>query len=343
MTRQTQQDGRQVLRCMGAFLGMSLAVVTFAPPGWAAESVLYSFRNLFDGQKPQARLIFDSAGALYGTTSQGGTIGGVAGKGTIFKLTPPVPPATNWTKTNLFTFGNTPGPNSPDYGVIFDNTGSLYGVTPLGGAANAGTVYRLNPPVPPATRWSLSVLYEFKDLFDGRNPRGELVFDSHGALNGVAYSSPDWGIVFKLTPPCGGLTQWIPTVLYTFKTSADGDFPSGRLVVDSTGALYGTTEGGGAGFAGTVFRLNPPVPPATNWTKKTIVAFNGTNGETPHGGLIADSLGALYGTTYGGGTSSSGTLFKLTPPVPPATAWKLTILFNFGGASGSGPLGGLTI
>lgn len=123
------------------------------------------------------------------------------------------------------------------------------------------------------------------------------------------------------------------TVLYRFKGGNDGNYPFAGLLMDSSGALYGTTMEGGAG-SGTVFKLIPPESPATAWTKIVLHRFDGTDGARPSSRLIRDASGALYGTTFQGGADCSlgrgcGTVFKLTPPTAPATTWTRTVLYRF--------------
>jgi uncharacterized repeat protein (TIGR03803 family) len=117
-----------------------------------------------------------------------------------------------------------------------------------------------------------TVLYSFTGGTDGGYPFAGLIADKHGALYGVtlqgggggncaALSSAGCGIVFKLTPPANGRTVWKETVLYTFCSlpgCIDGAFPQADLIADKQGALYGTTQGGGSGNHGTVFKLTPP-------------------------------------------------------------------------------------
>ena len=112
------------------------------------------------------------------------------------------------------------------------------------------------------------------------------------------------------------------TTLVSFN-GADGDMPSGSLIADSNGDLFGTTVGGGANGDGTVFEI---VKTAGGYasTPTTLVSFNGTNGDMPRGSLIADSDGDLFGTTAGGGANEEGTVFEIAdsgfgaaPPPPP--------------------------
>ena len=105
----------------------------------------------------------------------------------------------------------------------------------------------------------------------------------------------------------------VETVLYSF-TGSDGAGPIAGLIADKDGALYGTTLNGGTAGYGTVFKLTPPAKGQTAWTPTVLHSFTNSDGSSPNAGLIADNSGALYGTTAGGGTAFSGTVFKLTPP-----------------------------
>ncbi|MFY9629877.1 MAG: choice-of-anchor tandem repeat GloVer-containing protein, partial [Methylocystis sp.] len=119
------------------------------------------------------------------------------------------------------------------------------------------------------------------------------------------------GTVFKLAPPCAGQPQWTETVLHSFQGSpSDGVYPLAGLNFDSSGALYGTTFYGGSAGAGTVFKLMPPAPTVVGrqqWTETVLYSFKGgSDGADPWAGVIFDTHGALYGTTWG-----IGTVFKL--------------------------------
>jgi uncharacterized repeat protein (TIGR03803 family) len=179
------------------------------------------------------------------------------------------------------------------------------------------------------------------------------VMDTGGVLYGTAeFSGQNLnGVVYKLTPS-PGTTRWTETVLhdfsYNFATGdEDGANPAAGVFMDTTGALYGTTVGGGkpnksgAGF-GTVFELKPPIPGETKWTEYVLYRFaGGWDGQSPESTLIADGAGALYGTTLYGGkgpcTDSSaivvgcGTVFKLSPASPGNTRWTKTTLYRFAG------------
>ncbi len=215
------------------------------------ETVLYSFQGGSDGNDPYApHLLIDGSGALYGSTAGGGS----AGQGTVFKLTPPVPPATVWTEIVLHSFTGGPGDGaSPMAGLIFDNNGALYGTTETGGAQGQGTVFKLTPPVPPATQWGETILHSFTASTDGGSPFAGVVFGPGGALYGTTTfgGSAVFGTLFMLTP------QGTFTVLHNFAGGGDGNEPfTGSVIFGPNGALYGTTVGGGSQNAGTVFALH---------------------------------------------------------------------------------------
>ena len=122
------------------------------------------------------------------------------------------------------------------------------------------------------------------------------------------------GTVYELSPPQQKGDPWTETILYSFPTAKQGYLPNGDLVFDGDGNLYGATEfGGGKGttcdpfyqYCGAVFELSPPKTKGGKWTEKVLHAFaSGTDGANPNGGLVLDSKGAIYGTTYGGGNES---------------------------------------
>ena len=131
-------------------------------------------------------------------------------------------------------------------------------------------------------------------------------------------------------------------VLYKFRGGADGELPAAGLIFDPAGNLLGTTSGGGANNAGTVFELT--LNADGSWTKSVLYNFaGGTDGASPGAGLIFDPEGNLYGTTFSGGRAYQGTVFELTPK--PGGNWEESILYSFCSLSrcrdGSGPVAGL--
>jgi uncharacterized repeat protein (TIGR03803 family) len=303
-----------------------------AAPACAAASVLYRFTGGADGANPAAALTRDAQGALYGTTFNGGA----SNFGTVFKLTPPTAPATAWTKQTLYSFAAGDDGRNPYSTLVIESSGALYGTTYNGGTAGQGTVFKLTPPIPPATNWTRTILHNFTGNADGAHPHSGLVFDSGGgALYGTAEGggASFAGVVYRLTPSstaCGGAPSWRHSVIHSFPGGAGGATPYATPILDDAGALYGAAYYGGNGY-GTIWRLTPPTAPSTKWAKTTLHKFaGGLGGANPFAGLIRDSRGVLYGTTLSGGSSGFGTIFKVTPPVAPSTSWKHTKLFSFG-------------
>jgi uncharacterized repeat protein (TIGR03803 family) len=309
--------------------------------GWVFTP-LYSFQGGNDGVSPQARVIFGRDGTLYGTTFYGGG-GGCSwpGCGTVFNLRPPAHACKAvlcpWTKTMLYQFtGGIDGANPGLGDLIFDEAGNIYGTTIFGGSNDKGTVYELTPS---NGGWTASVLYSFggHSLTPSSNPYGGMIFDTTGNLYGTTThggiqgpSCPvsndrGCGTVFKLTPSSGG---WTETDLYDFTGGSDGFLPTGGVIFDQTGNLYGTTPLGGSGGGGTVFMLTPDLN--GGWTFSLLYSFSVGYGS--YASLTMDSLGNLYGTTYGDGLGY-GNVFKLTPS---SGGWTETDLYDFTGGSRDG-------
>jgi uncharacterized repeat protein (TIGR03803 family) len=303
-------------------LAMILIVIpVYAPDAWAGArfKTLHKFKGGSDGNMPQASLIFDQTGNLYGTTSMGGE----ENSGTVFQLTPNQ--NGEWTEHVLYSFCSqtscTDG-SQPLAGLIFDQVGNLYGTTESGGAYhNGGTVFQLAPNQNGG--WTESVLYNFcsqTNCDDGEVPRAGLVFDRAGNLYGTTaygggYGVSGGGTIFQLTPSQNG--SWAEHVLYIFcsrTNCTDGSQPFAGLIFDQAKNLYGTTLYGYDDL-GTVFRLTPS--PGGDWTERVLHQFCSwrecADGLTPSAGLIFDQAGNLYGTTESGGAQYGGTVFQLIP------------------------------
>jgi len=183
-----------------------IVVALLATTAWAAskEQLVHVF-NGHDGGGPEASLVFDAAGNLYGTATGGGTFG----FGTVFKLTRGT--SGKWSETVLHNFESTDG-QYPYCGLVFDAAGNLYGTTHYGGANGYGTVYKMAFA---NGTWTQSVLHSFNSS-DGDGPDGLLVFDGAGNLYGTTYfgGANNSGTIFKLSPEKNG--QWTETVLHTF-------------------------------------------------------------------------------------------------------------------------------
>lgn len=221
--------------------------------GWT-ESVIHSFGapSSNDGIYPNAPMILDSEGNLYGTTYEGGGV--TNGSGTVFELSPS---SSGWTETILHAFGTAGDGDGPVAGVVFDKLGNLYGTTVWGGSAGSdspGTVYRLMPNS--NGKWSETVLYSFgQTSTDGQKPECDLVIDASGNLYGTTWvggTNYD-GTVFELSRSSSG---WTETILHSF-VGTDGSGPEAGLLMDSAGNLYGTNSVGGSANSGNIFEVMP--------------------------------------------------------------------------------------
>jgi uncharacterized repeat protein (TIGR03803 family) len=199
----------------GGGLYASGAAFELTPPstfgGSWSESILWNFGSGTDGIEPQAGLIIDASGNLYGTTFQGGIYN--FGEGTVFKLTPPSAPWESWTESILWNFGNGSDGFAPVAGLLADKRGNLYGTTLYGGAYDCfsgecfgGTAFKLTPPSTSWGSWDESVLWSFGDGADGENPFAGLIAGPRGDLYGTTgYGGIyTWGTVFELSLPGWG-------------------------------------------------------------------------------------------------------------------------------------------
>jgi uncharacterized repeat protein (TIGR03803 family) len=316
---------------LAVVLGLGGVATQSAQAQTYKEAVIYSFRGTPDGASPWAGLIRDNAGNLYGTTHDGGDLG----QGTVFKVT------ANGKEIVLYSFRGYPDAARPEAALVQDAAGDLFGTTTYyGGAFLWGAVFKVTK-----TRKE-TVLYSFTGGTDGGYPTGGLVRDPAGNLYGTTIDGGKGsgcyygcGTAFKLD------ATGKETVLYSFTVGTDGASPAAGLVRDSVGDVYGTTYYGGNATCnksgnsgcGTVFKV-------TKSGKETaLYTFTGgTDGAYPYAGLLRDAKGNLYGTTSEGGDLNCappygcGTVFKLTQ------AGKLTVLHRFtGGVDGAGPNGSL--
>jgi uncharacterized repeat protein (TIGR03803 family) len=356
------------------------------------ELLLHRFTGYQDGALPQAKLVLDSEGNLYGTTKWGGSLTACAnleGCGVVFKLSPNA--SGKWKETVLYAFGISAsgvGPTGayPQANVVFDSEGRLYGTTYGGGFYGYGAVFRLSPNS--EGQWREDVLRYFDSasdgyptagvLLDNQNnvygttqgnfsggtvfelqplgsgipwketvlyaggcPQAGLAWDRAGNLYGTNTSCSNYGpgAVFELSPGSGG---WNYAALHTFVADEhDGFNPLGGALLDQLGNLYGTTAlGGPAGGTGlgTVYKLTPS---SGNWTESIISFFPGEDGASPQSNLVVDTSGDFYGTTAGGGKYGLGTVFK--EAMSTDGSWHTSILYSFRGESdGSAPVGGVT-
>ena len=344
------QSTRPLILLTAAFI-VVFGLLTITTPLLAAssEKVLYSFcalANCADGQTPEANLILDAAGNLYGTTFDGGA----HGSGSIFQLVR----GSNgtWTEKVLYSFcsaTNCIDGTNPE-GLIFGAAGKLYGIALTGGAYGFGTVFDLAPGK--GGTWSEKVLHNFDFTGgDGYYPYGSLIVDAGGSLYGTTEwgGAYNYGTVFQLTPGAKG--KWTEKKLHNFNNNGkDGYAPLSGLMFDPAGNLYGTTTMGGSSGTGCgghgcgiVFQLTSDAE--GKWTEKVLHSFNdsGKDGYDPWGGVVSDKAGNLYGTTNAGGASGCGTVFKLASGA--TGKWTEKVLHTFAKDANDGcvPQVGLTV
>jgi uncharacterized repeat protein (TIGR03803 family) len=257
------------------------------------ETDLHLFRKS-EGDLPAIGLISDTSGNFYGTTARGGNGCGHGGCGTVFKLAP------DGTYAVLHAFAGGADGQEPE-GLVLDSAGNIYGETYS--SLGASTVFRIAPD------GSETVLYTFAGNDDGHFPSGRLILDAAGNLYGTTRTGGSGfvGTVFKLTP------DGTKTLLHGFAGGRDGADPVAGVIADANGNLYGTTlSGGGSGCSdegcGTVFKLAP------DGTETILHRFRKAEyGYQPAGRLTMDQNGDLFGTTFRGGSSDSGTIFEIMP------------------------------
>lgn len=308
---------------------------------------LYSFRGASDGAHPTSRVVFGPDGALYGTTFLGGLFPDDC-CGLVYRLQPPLRPPPNllasWTESVLYDFvggndGQTPGGGD----LTFDQSGNIYGTTTNGGGGicpgqGCGTVYQLAHS---GSGWSERVLHAFNEVGDGEEPYGGVALDAAGNLYGTTLVGGihNKGVVYQVWPSGSG---WTEQLLYIFDGASDGSGLFSTPVFDRAGNLYATTSSAGPSGGGSVFVMNQ----SENWSFNLLHPFSGEEEQGPLSGLLMDSAGNLYGTTYQEGTFDQGSVFKLTPNG--GGGWTFTTLHNFcqGGppcTDGSNPQGILSI
>jgi uncharacterized repeat protein (TIGR03803 family) len=275
--------------------------------GWT-ETVVYSFCSQFtggvchDGNDPGGDLVMDAAGNLYGQVAAGA-----------FELSPSG--AGGWTDRLI-----SPNIDNSTSGLTMDASGNIFGLG-LTGPTGQRVAFELSPNGDGG--WNSTVLYTFSGP-NGSSSWSNLVLDQAGNLYGTSQAggAEGTGTVFELSP---GETAWTEKTLFTFSydnSALDGFFPSGGLVLDASGHLYGTTRQGGTYGQGTLFEL--VAVGGSSYEEKVIWSFNGTDGSQPDDSPILDSAGNLYGTTWGGGSHGSGVVFEVTPAATAATTTTVT-------------------
>jgi uncharacterized repeat protein (TIGR03803 family) len=303
------------------------------------ETTVHRFRGTPDGSEPESLPVLTASGKLFGTTYGGGANSG----GTVFVSTPPAAAGGSWTTKTLYSFGAFKGDGlNPNHGLIAA-FGGFCGVASNGGAGRRGSVFLLTPPATATGTWTETILYSFKTVPDAAFPSSPLTIDKSGNLYGTTLQggANNLGAIYEMSPPAVAGGAWTETVIYSF-SGTDGTLPIGRLVLDSSGALYGTTDGGGTKEEGTVFKLTPPATAGAPWTESILFNFSGgSDGGNPSAGVTLDKNGRIFGPASSGGDGGpdfGGVIFVLNPPAVEGGEWTETILHHFGGPDGFSPV-----
>lgn len=317
-------------------LGLAGVGLTGMPLTAGAQGiqVIYTFNTNNGPVGPGGTLVVGPDGALYGTSNGGGT----NGAGTVFKVT------TNGVLAVLHNFSAIPGGSLTNYeggyphaGVTFGVDGNIYGTTAEGGVNGYGTVYQLLADGSACVPLHTFAAQTSGPGRDGGNPLGPLVVLPDGGLMGttVAYGGFGFGDVFEVTTN-GGYSE-----IYPFRgisgvdpgQVADGAGPWSGLVRGPDGYYYGTTTGGGNANSGSVYKL---IPGGYNSYRQVYAFSGGSTGYDPVDNLAVGADGDLYGTTLGGVSSGSGTVFRIT------TGGAFASLYLFtNGTDGGKPYAGL--
>lgn len=284
--------------------------------GWN-ETVLYHFTNPSKlGSFPNSNVLIDAAGNLYGTTEAGGSFtNGVAYKLSLVGST--------WTETVLHVFGSGVDGQNPVGDLIMDPSGNIYGTTIYGGTNRGGTVFELSFS---NGAWRERVIYNSST---GMTPG--LAMGSNGTIYGVGNSTIAGATpIFALAKNSSG--SWNATIIYKFPSVPK---PAGSLALDAAGNLYGTTDADANG-CGKVYKLTHGTSGA--WTLKNLYNFvkGGTDACIPYSGIVFDTAGHIYGTSFRGGTSGHGAVYELTPPSGTG-AYTERVLWSFNGTDGASP------
>jgi uncharacterized repeat protein (TIGR03803 family) len=310
------------------FNGTVYQLVAKSPNKYTAKALVqFSIENHPDGPlTPTDHLTLDAQGNLYGTAQYGGKYG----YGVVYEVSPPAAGSAHWLVRNLASF------NCEDVndgcnvwgGVVFGPDGALYGVTEGGGAANAGTVYRVTPPANGGKTWKKSIIWAFSNT-DGNDAQGLAAVDPAGnvfAITNYGGTVGD-GTLVELSPPASKSAPWTETILQNLSNSTGYIAPPG-LVADANGVVFGITGVGGPGGWGTVFSASATQPFQILHASSgapDFVASDAPLTVLPDGGLLGNSY-------YGGSGPCSdgcGVLFELDPPHGKTGAWREKLLYSF--------------
>lgn len=314
-------------RSLGILVVVTVAAMLICAKAAMAQTytVLHTFAGV-DGASPNAGLVVDLSGNLYGTTVSGGA----SDQGTVFQID------SSGTYSVLHSFDGSDG-SDPRVGLLIGPSGTVSGTAWIGGALGAGNVFALNPSQ------GLQPIYSFTGGSDGAHPNSSLIRDSEGNFYGATWdggnetSCHSCGVVYKLD------RTGEETVLHTFNGGTDGANMVAGVVRDAQGNLYGTTYQGGtghcsyqAGGCGIIFKLD------TSNNETILYTFEGgADGAAPFGGMVQDAAGNFYGTASFAGSelcsSGCGVVFKVD------SLGNFSVFHSFDGPNGWDPNGDLII
>ena len=246
-----------------------------------------------------------------------------------FQLTPPLVSGDPWTYKVIFTFDL---PYLATGNLVIDPSGNLYGTVESNpNNPDPLAIYRLTAPTQPGGAWTGNRVYNFSS---SSSVQGGLTVTPKGVVISTIADN-----VIALQVSGDGQTT---TVTPIFNLASAGLFTDAPALLLPSGVLL--LPENDASPDGDIIALRPPAAKGGAWTEHVIFTFDGTDGQDPAGQLALGKNGAVYGTTYGGGTSQSGTVFELIPPAAQGDTWTETVLHNFlGNEEGQTPLSGAVI
>lgn len=311
-------DGSLYGTAYGNYAGFAFRL---APP--APGNSAWRYQTLFNfpgegsplGGGPSGVLTRDVYGDLVGVTQYGGDQSGAYPClcGVAYSLVPPTS-GNGWQETILHTFQPIPDGNIPVSGLTASPEGILFGTTFQGGTGQCldgsdvevvgcGTIFSLAPG---AGGWTETILYNFR-LNEGNEPTDPLTIGPHGALFGVAGLD-----VFRLRFERDGTPR--KHTIYSFAGGISGTAPTGGVVFDPAGNMYGATRSFGVEGPAAVYQLSPPASGDANWTETTLATLgHSLNAPQPWGGIVRGPDGTLYGAAGRGVTNHHGYVFAVTP------------------------------
>jgi uncharacterized repeat protein (TIGR03803 family) len=291
------------------------------------ESLLHTFTGYpGDGANPTEGVTRDSAGRIYGLTLNLLTLYELQPSDTVCAAV-----LCPWTESFLYNseIGQLGG--SPTGIPLPDGLGNFYATSNTGGSSNCedgcGFVFKVD------SHGNETAIYNFQGGSDGAWPMGPMLLEPEGSLYGT--TSNGGGAGGCPNGGCGTVyridANGNESILYSFAGGSEGENPYSGVIADEQGNLYGTTPNGGGSDncpfgCGQVFEL---MPAGSGWSFSTFYPFQGgADGQGPVGGLLRDSQGNFYGTTYTGGSclygAFCGTVYKLDFAGNKTTLWNFT-------------------